>query len=262
MKVTVLGSGTSAGVPMIGCDCPVCTSTNPKNKRRRCSILIEAGGQTIIVDTGPDFRAQCLDAGVKKLDAVLYTHVHADHVHGIDDIRTLNNAMGKPVQAYAAAQVFDEIAARFAYAFGDSLGEYGFWRPSLEQNVVDGPFKVGNVEITPILQHHGRNKTWGFRIGDFAYSPDVDFLPDESFAALAGVRTWIVDALRDRKHPSHAHLDLTLSWIARVKPELSALIHMNHEVDHDTWMAKLPPGVVVAYDGMVIDCTTASEQRD
>jgi len=253
MRVTVLGCGTSAGVPQIGCDCPVCRSPDPRNKRRRCSILVEARGQRILVDTGPDLRQQCLDAGVGAVDALLYTHAHADHVHGIDDLRSINNVIMAPIPAYADALVFERIRDRFPYVFEGGQGRHGFWRPEITPHPIAGPFRIGPVEVVPFRQKHGRGESWGFRFGPFAYSTDTDGLDEVAFAALRGVEVWIVDALRDAPHPSHAHLGLTLGWIVRVAPRRAYLTHMNHEVDYADWAVRLPEGVLPAHDGLVVE---------
>lgn len=253
MKVTVLGCGTSAGVPQIGCDCGVCTSPDPKNKRLRASILIEADGQRILVDTGPDLRTQCLAAGIGEIDRLFYTHAHADHVHGIDDLRAINNNIMAPIPAYAEASVFERIRARFPYAFEGGQAGHGFWRPEITPHSIDGPFRLGELDVIAFPQKHGRGVSWGFRIGPFGYSTDTDGLDERAFEALAGVEVWIVDALRDRPHPSHAHLELTLSWIDRLAPRRAYLTHMNHEVDYADWAQRLPNGVLPAHDGLVIE---------
>jgi phosphoribosyl 1,2-cyclic phosphate phosphodiesterase len=253
MKVTVLGCGTSAGVPQIGCTCEVCLSPDPRNKRRRCAILIEAQGQRILVDTGPDLRQQCLDAGIGAIDALLYTHAHADHVHGIDDLRAINNVIMAPIPTYADAAVFGRIRERFPYVFGGGRGTYGFWRPETEPHAFDGPFTIGEVEIIPLRQQHGSGESWGFRIGRFAYNTDTDGLFPATLAALHRLDVWLVDALRDAPHPSHAHLAMTLEWIERLQPRQAYLTHMNHEVDYADWADRLPPGVMPAHDGLVID---------
>jgi len=256
MRVTVLGCGTSSGVPMIGCDCAVCRSSDPRNKRRRCSILLEVEGQKILFDTGPDLRQQCLDAGIDWLDAVVFTHAHADHLHGLDDLRAINNIVGAPLPAHAHHDVIERIQARFPYAFG--TGQHGvgkFWRPEILPMPFTGemPFKIGSVELLPLRHGHGRSVVWGFRIGRFAYSTDADDLDDAYLTALDGVDVWIVDALRDNPHPSHSHLVRTLGWIERVRPARAYLTHMNHEVDYASWQAKLPQGVAPAHDGLVIE---------
>jgi phosphoribosyl 1,2-cyclic phosphate phosphodiesterase len=254
MRVTVLGCGTSSGVPQIGCTCPVCRSTDPRNKRRRCSILVEARGRRILVDTGPDLRQQCIDAGIGAIDALLYTHAHADHVHGIDDLRSINNVIMAPIEGYAHERVFERISARFPYVFEGGQGGHGFWRPEIRRHLIDeGPFEAAGVPITAFRQKHGGSQSWGFRFGRFAYSTDTDGLSDAALATLEGVDAWLVDALRDNPHPSHAHLAMTLGWIERVRPRSTYLTHMNHEVDYADWAARLPDGVTPAHDGMVIE---------
>lgn len=257
MRVTVLGCGTSAGVPQIGCRCPVCRSPDPRNRRRRAAIFVEVEGQRILFDTGPDLRQQCLDAGIGAIDALIYTHAHADHVHGLDDLRAINNIIMAPIPAYAHASVFERIRARFPYAFEGGQGGHGFWRPELAAHPIEGPFRLGRVEVLPIRQKHGRGTSWGFRLGRFAYSTDTDGLDQQALAALRGIEVWIVDALRDRPHPSHAHLAMTLRWIDRVAPMQAFLTHMNHEVDYDDWASRLPKGVLPAHDGLVIDIPEA-----
>ena len=251
MKVTVLGCGTSSGVPMIGCDCAVCRSDDPRNRRRRVSALVEAGDTRLLIDTPPDLHGQLVDAGVSHLDAVLYTHGHADHVHGIDDLRSINFHTGHELDAYGSAATMRTIRERFDYAFGP-MGK-SWARPSLNPVVFDGPFSVGDVAVLPFPQQHGRGVTTGYRIGPMAYSTDVKALSDQAFAALEGVRLWIVDCLGYREHPTHAHLELTLEWIARVRPGLAVLTHMSHQFDYETLRGALPAGVVPGHDGLTID---------
>lgn len=254
MRVTVLGCGTSSGVPQIGCNCAVCLSENARNKRRRCSIYVEVGGQKLLFDTGPDLRCQCIDAGISHVDALIFTHAHADHLHGLDDIRQINNVTGKRLPTYAHESVLEKIRERFPYAFlGGQHQHGGFWRPDIMPCPFDGPFSIGDVKIRPFVQQHGRGESWGFRIGGFAYSTDTNAISDETLEELHGLDVWIVDALRDTPHPSHAHLDMTLQWIAKVEPRVAYLTHMNHEVDYEDWLGRTPTGVEPAYDGLVIE---------
>ena len=253
MRLTILGCGTSTGVPVIGCDCAVCTSGDPRNERLRCSVLVEVGDARLLVDTGPDLRAQALRAGIETVDAVLFTHSHADHLHGIDEVRTFNIHRRGPIPAFADRTTLQHVEARFGYTLHGQRPMRGWWRPALIPHRVDGPFEAAGVAVTPIRQRHGNGDSLGFRIGDVAYSPDVDALPPESFELLRGLDLWIVDALRDRPHPSHAHLERTLEWIAELAPRRAVLTHMSHEVDYATWAAKLPAGVEPARDGLVLE---------
>jgi phosphoribosyl 1,2-cyclic phosphate phosphodiesterase len=256
MKVVVLGCGTSSGVPVIGCRCAVCRSPDPRNRRRRCALYIEAYGKRILIDTPPDLREQCLDAEIDGVDAILFTHAHADHTNGIDDVRQLNLLLGRVIDVYGDAAHLARIQERFEYAFLPPDPVKGFLRPALNPCPIQGRFRVGDVEIVPFPQRHGRGAwTTGFRFGRFAYSTDCDELTDEAFETLAGVDVWLVDALRDRPHPSHAHLERTLRWIERVRPKRALLTHMSHEVDYADWESRLPPGVAPAVDGMRLDLT-------
>lgn len=253
MRVTILGCGTSTGVPLIGCECPICRSDDPRNKRLRCSILIEVRGLRLLVDTGPDLRTQALRTGFATVDAVLYTHSHADHLHGIDETRTFNIHKGGPIPIYADQTTLWHIETRFGYTLHGGRQQKGWWRPALIPNRIEGPFEAAGVAVTPFRQRHGGGWSTGFRIGGFAYSPDVDALPEESWSLLEGLDVWIVDALRERPHGSHSHLEQSLGWIARLRPRRALLTHMNHEVDYATWAAKLPNGVEPAYDGLVLE---------
>ena len=236
---------------MIGCDCAVCRSPDPRNRRRRVAALIEAGDTRLLIDTPPDLHGQLVDAGVSRLDAVLYTHGHADHVHGIDDLRSINFHTGQALDTYGSAATLTAIRERFGYAFAP-LGA-GWARPSLNAVAFDGPFSAGGIAVLPFPQRHGRGTTTGYRIGAMAYSTDVKALTEEAFAALEGVDLWIVDCLGYREHPTHAHLDLTLEWIAQVRPRLAVLTHMSHQFDYETLRAALPAGVVPGHDGFTID---------
>lgn len=257
MKITILGCGNSLGVPSIGCECAVCTSKNPKNKRLRVSVLIEINGMNVVIDTSPDFRQQMLLTNIKKIDAVLYTHDHADHVHGIDDLRQFNVLQGGVIPVYGNAEILASIQKRFYYAFLPKPVENAMFRPSLVPNILpDTPnydFMIGDVKVTAFEQRHGKSVTLGYRIGDFAYSTDVNMLPESAFEALAGVKCWVVDCLRYTPSYSHSHLENTLEWVKRVKPQQAILTHMAHEFDYDTLSAELPAGVFAGYDGMVLE---------
>jgi len=249
MKVTILGCGTSAGVPRPGLGWGACDPANPKNRRRRVSILVEEGDTRLIVDTSPDLREQLLAADVADLDAVLWTHDHADHTHGIDDLRSVFHARGgRPVPAYSDARTLAVLRQRFGYCFE---GQGGY--PAIcEAREISGPFRVGDIDIVPFEQQHGPITSLGFRFGDIAYSTDLNALSEEAFATLDGIRVWIVDALRYEPHPTHPHLDLTLEWIARVRPERAILTHMTWDMDYDTLRRELPDGVEPAFDGLVV----------
>ena len=205
------------------------------------------------MDTPPELRLQCIEAGIDRVDALLYTHAHADHVNGLDDMRSLNHMMDRPIDTFADASVLDRIRSRFDYAFQPPNPERGWWRPCLNPIAMDGPFVVGDLTVTPIEQEHGGKPSWGFRVGDFAYSPDVNGLNAAAMEALAGLDVWIVDCLRYRPHPSHAHLEQTLEWIARVKPARAVLTNLHVDMDYRTLADALPAGVEPAYDGMVIE---------
>jgi phosphoribosyl 1,2-cyclic phosphate phosphodiesterase len=249
VKVTVLGCGASLGVPIVGGSWGLCDPDEPKNRRRRASILVEEGGTTLLIDTSPDMRMQLLDAGVGSVDAVLWTHPHADHLHGINDLRGLSLTGHKRVPGYAGRDTLDEIHRAFGYIVAGDKG----YRPILEAHEITGPFRIGPLAVTPFQQEHQVMKTLGFRFGAFAYSTDVVELDEAAFAALAGVRVWMVDCLREEPHPTHSHLARSLDWIARLRPERAVLTHMSHHADYRTLTGKLPAGVELAYDGMVLD---------
>ncbi len=251
MRVTVLGCGTSGGVPRIGNDWGGCDPGEARNRRRRASIMVEEGASRVLVDTSPDLRAQLLDAGVADLDAVVFTHEHADHVHGIDELRVLAIRKRAPVDVYADPRTLAALHRRFDYAFG--LEADNPYPPMVAGHVIDGPFAVGEVPITPFAQEHGNIESLGLRFGPIAYSTDVARLSEQAFAALDGVKVWIVGALRYRPHPTHASVSEALAWIERVRPERAILTHLHVDLDYATLAAELPPGVEPAYDGMVIE---------
>jgi phosphoribosyl 1,2-cyclic phosphate phosphodiesterase len=252
MRVTMLGCGPSWGVPMIGDVWGACDPAEPRNRRRRVSILVEEGGATLLVDTSPDLRAQLLDAGVRGLDAVLYTHAHADHLHGLDDLRSVNRLTQKPLPVFADARTLQEIRTRFGYVFAPLRhgARGGFYKPVLEPVEITGPFEAAGIPVTPFVQDHGFSPTLGFRFGRFAYSTDVIRLDEAAFAVLAGIEVWIVDCIRCEPHVTHSHLAQTLDWIARVKPRRAILTHMDESLDYASLRASLPAGVEPGHDGL------------
>ena len=255
MRVTILGCGSSSGVPIIGCQCPVCTSKNSKNTRSRASILVDSDGSSILVDTSPDLRAQCLANAISSVDAIIYTHDHADHTHGIDDIRPLNYQRGAPLDVYADDVTIAGLKTRFSYAFKPPIAEYGWFRPAINPHTIIAgqPLDIAGMRVLPFTQLHGRITSLGLRFGDFTYSTDVHAFTPEAFEAIKGTRIWVVDCLKYDPVPTHSYMAQTLAWIEQIKPELAVLTHMNHEMDYDTMLRELPAGVVPAYDGMVLD---------
>jgi phosphoribosyl 1,2-cyclic phosphate phosphodiesterase len=256
MKITVLGCGSSTGVPIIGCGCTVCLSNNPKNKRTRVSVFVEVEGRHILLDTSPDLRQQALREHITRIDAVLYTHEHADHIGGLDDLRAYNVLQGDAIPIYANAETLGLIRERFPYAFLPKP-EKIWYRPCLTPNVIpDKPvveFDVLGVSVKAFEQVHGKVKTFGYRIGNFSYSTDTDALDETAFAALKGTEVWVVDCLRYSDSYTHSNLKRTLEWIERVKPRMAILTHMAHDFDYDTLFSELPSGVVPGYDGIIAE---------
>jgi phosphoribosyl 1,2-cyclic phosphate phosphodiesterase len=257
MKATILGCGGSGGVPAVGWGWGKCDPANPKNRRTRVSLLVEAAANserptTVLVDTSPDLRQQLLAAEVDRIDAVIYTHAHADHVHGIDDLRGLNVAMGRPMDIYADPETLGVIKRRFDYVFEPLNADYPY-KPTVVAHEIGGAFSIGAVDAVPFWQDHGYSRTLGLRFGPLAYSTDVVGLDEAAFDVLEGVDTWIVDCLREEPHPTHSHLAQTLSWIDRVRPRRAILTHMNTLLDYEALRAKLPLGIEPGYDGMVLE---------
>jgi len=256
LKVKILGCGASGGVPMIGCNCATCLSDNPKNKRNRASIIIEKAGKSLLIDAGPDLRYQCLQNSIKSVDAVLITHDHADHVSGMDDLKAFNIIRNASLPIYSDASTIKFLHQRFGYAFSEmKTGAATWYKPQFDAIEIDGndEFTLGDMHIKTFWQGHGYGRSLGVRVGDFAYSTDLNHLDEDALSCLMNLQVWVVDCLRYHKAPTHAHLDMTLEWIARLKPERAILTHMSHEIDYDEIIAKLPFGVVPAYDGMVIE---------
>jgi phosphoribosyl 1,2-cyclic phosphate phosphodiesterase len=253
MRVTILGSGGAGGVPMISSGWGKCDPAEPRNRRTRPSILVEDGATRILVDTSPDLREQLLRSDVNSLDAVVYTHFHADHVNGIDDLREINRAMQRPIPCFADALTLGSLHQSFGYVFLGVPEGAPIFRPWLQARRVDGPFHVGATTVTPFEQDHGWASSLGLRFGDIAYSTDVVRLDDAALAALEGVKVWIVGCLTDQPHTTHAHVDLVLDWVRQVRPEQTILTHMGPSLDYATLRTSLPKGVEPGYDGMVIE---------
>ncbi|MCF8504457.1 MAG: MBL fold metallo-hydrolase [Caulobacter sp.] len=260
LEVTILGSGSSGGVPRADGDWGDCDSAEPKNRRRRCSLLVRRKGEgpqtTVLVDTSPDLREQAIAAEVRRIDAVLFTHDHADQVHGIDDLRAFFLRQRSRIPAWMDEATGAALEQRFRYIFENTGGYPAILRPERlpaygQAFSIDGP--SGAIPVNTFDQEHGYVRCVGYRFGPVAYSPDVNGLPDEAFAALAGVDTWIVDALRYTPHPSHAHLERTLDWIARVKPRRAILTNLHIDMDYRVLSKTLPEGVEPAFDGMTLD---------
>jgi phosphoribosyl 1,2-cyclic phosphate phosphodiesterase len=253
MKATLLGCGPSWGVPGIGPEWGRCDPAEPRNYRRRCSLLVESRDAALLIDTSPDLRQQLLDAGAARLDAVLLTHAHADHLHGIDDLRMVNRLKGQSIPLYANAETLGEVERRFGYTLKPVTPGKPVYRPALTPHQITGRFSAAGMPVVPFAQDHGFGTTLGFRIGKLAYSTDVAELDEDAFAALAGVELWIVDCLRREPHPTHSHLVKTLAWIERVRPRRAVLTHMDQSLDYRELSNELPEGVEPGYDGLTIE---------
>jgi len=257
LSVRILGCGSSGGVPRLAEGAPnwgVCDPANPKNRRTRCSILVSNGDSRVLVDTSPDLREQLLAARVGRIDGVLITHDHADQTHGIDDLRVLVlNEKGAMIDLWSDHHALNSLRHKFGYIFEQQRGSG--YPPIVAAHQLPepfAPFAIAGIPVVAFGVGHGRIRSLGFRFGPLAYTPDVDALDEAAFAALEGVDCWIVDALRITPHPSHAHLARTLEWIARVKPKRAILTNMHIDMDYDTLMRELPPGVEPGYDGMTV----------
>ena len=252
LVATMLGSGTSTGVPVIGCKCAVCTSGDPRNRRLRTGLWIEADGLSILVDASADLRQQALAFGVERVDAVLFTHAHADHIYGLDDLRVFNFRQGTPIPCYGPAGALEAIRAAFAYVFDGSAPEGG-GKPQLALVPVDGPFGLAGVEVVPVPVWHGRLEVFGYRIGGLAYVTDCKRIPAASLRLLEGVDVLILDALRYRPHPTHLSIAEAVETAARIGARRTVLTHICHDVDHAAPAVALPAGVELGYDGLALE---------
>ena len=253
-ELILLGTGTSVGVPQIGCDCAVCTSDNPKDHRTRTGVFVPAPRGNFLIDTPPELRLQLLRENVKVVHAAIYTHSHADHIFGLDDLRICGFHLDAPVTLYCEEAVEQQIRRAYHYAFGPpSPNMHKFAIPKLQiRRIGLEPFDVLGQRVRPIRLLHGRLPILGFRIGDVAFCTDVSEIPDASWPLLEGLDTLVIDALRDRPHPTHFSVEQSLAVIERLKPNRAYFTHISHYLDHDETNARLPPGVELGYDGLRI----------
>lgn len=247
MKITILGSGTSTGIPMVGCHCRVCSSTDPKDNRTRASLLVEHDGHYLLVDTSTDLRSQALREAIPRIDAVLYTHAHADHIHGIDDLRGFHFLNRKVIPCYASAETLARIDSKFAYIFSGKA-EDGYHQ-LLEPHTIDGAFDLFGLKVMPIPLLHGAMPATGFRFGSFAYLTDCSDIPAASLALLQGLEVLVIDALRYSPHPHHFNITGAIETAKRIGAAKTYLTHLTHEVSHEE-ENKLPPSICFAYDGL------------
>lgn len=251
MRLTILGSGTSMGVPVIGCDCAVCTSDDPRNRRLRTSALIERDDQRVLIDAGPDLRTQVLRHGIRRLDAVLLTHAHTDHVGGIDDLRPFTMRSKRAIPLYGDQPTIDRVRYVYNYAFDPtpSLST----RPALETCVIDGPFAVGDLRVTPLEVLHGSMPITGYRVGSLAYITDASRLPSSTIDQLHDLQVLVINALRFTPHPLHLTVEQAIAIVEQVRPERAYFVHITHDLDHGVVNAQLPAYAQLAYDGQVIE---------
>lgn len=260
MRLTLLGTGTSFGVPQIGCRCPTCTSPDPRDRRTRTSALIETRGKRLLIDTPPELRLQLVAAGVDHVDAVLFTHGHADHVHGIDDLRALSLRLGAMLPAYGSRETMAELATKFPYIFDPSIVvPVGTSKPELAARVLapGTVVPIDGVPVLPLALPHGVHEVFGYRVGPVAYLTDVKAVPDGVVAALEGLEVLVLSALLSRPHPLHLSISEAIETAQRIGARRTYFTHLTHEFTHQALAAMLPPGIAPAYDGLVIDLTAA-----
>lgn len=253
MRITFLGTGTSYGVPVIACHCEVCESTDPRDTRLRPSVCLEFDeGPTVLIDTATDLRAQALRFRVERVDAVLYTHSHADHIFGFDELRRFNHLSHQPIPAFGDARTMADLTRTFAYAF-DPATDVGGGLPQVVPSIVTGPFALGGHEVVPVPIVHGQRPILGYRVGRFAYLTDCSAIPEDSYALLDGLDVVVIGALRWCRHPTHFSIDEAVAAAARIGAERAFLTHMCHDLGHAATNAVLPDGVQLAHDGLVLE---------
>jgi phosphoribosyl 1,2-cyclic phosphate phosphodiesterase len=257
-SLTFLGTGTSNGIPVIGCTCDVCRSTDPRDKRGRTSAVVRINGRVILIDTATELRAQALREGLDHVDAVLFTHAHADHTGGFDDLRRFNEIQKMHLPVFTGPETAAMLRDRFAYAFIDTFNFYG-GKPDLTLQEVDGPFEAVGVPITPIPVMHGSLRVFGYRFDNLAYVTDAGSISEESIELLRGVEVLVLNTLRERPHPTHLSLGEAVSIIQDIQPREAYLVHLSHELSHETAEALLPPGIAVAYDGLTVEIESSGE---
>lgn len=252
MQLTILGAGSSAGTPVVGCNCTTCTSTDPKNKRTRCSSIITLdNGKVLLIDTGPDLRQQALREALTHVDAVLYTHTHADHLHGIDDLRAFCQLQRSQIPLYGSAQTITHITDKFGYTLREPSN---FWDlPILKTHPISEPIELFGHTVTPVPVKHGNTEIYGYRIGDMAYLTDVSAIPETSLTLLKGVKVLLLDCLRNSPHYTHINLEQSLAYARQINAQSTYLIHMTHELEYHALSAKIPANVYVGYDGLKIN---------
>ncbi len=252
MKITVLGSGTSSGIPLIGCECSVCTSPDPRDNRLRPSIVINYAGRNVLVDTTPDFRTQALRSHLSSVDAVVFTHSHADHIMGLDDVRPFNFKQGARIPIYGAADTISAVRNVFNYIFDDRARVT--FVPQLDPNILTGaPFQLFGQEVLPIPVMHGKARILGYRFGNAAYLTDHSDIPEESMDLLQNLDVLFLDALRHQPHPTHSTVDKSIQTVTRLSPRRAFFTHISHDLAHASTQAELPSGIFLAYDGLEID---------
>lgn len=256
LQLLFLGTGTSAGVPMIGCRCAVCTSADPRDKRTRPSAIVSYHNFSVLIDTSPELRVQCLANSIERIDAIVFTHAHADHIMGLDDVRRFNTIRGGPLDVWADARTHDILQRCFGYAFREPEPNPAVYRPHLVPRLIDGPFQIHGLTWTPISLFHGELPVLGFRVGRLAYCTDVSRIPDESFALLQDLDVLVLDGLQFKTHPTHFSIEQAIHAAQRIGAPNTYLTHIAHAVSHQETSRLLPAGIHLAHDGLRVQAGT------